>query len=263
MDSRSRNLALAEEIVDEARTLFVSHLGAAPALFKSDGAFATAADVAIESLLRQKLTAATGIPVYGEEQGGTLNTDACWVVDPIDGTSNYSSGNPNCSILVSLVENGQPVIAITDIPLMDMRLTAIEGHPVHLNGSALPPVSDENVAASQVGVGSVRSPASERFPAGVRLNVMGTLAETDLRPRISGSVGVDFAFVAQGIYQAAVSFSPHLWDNCSGILLSRCAGAVVTGPDGEPWKIGSVGAIAGTRRAHRIALSTMKSVSSN
>ena len=260
MDSTRRFLEIAEEIVDDAREIFVSHLGAAPALFKGGGDFATEADVAIETLLRERLTEATGIPVYGEEQGGELNADACWVVDPIDGTSNYSSGNPNCSILVSLIQHGQPVVAITDIPLMNMRLTGIAGGQVHLNGTPLPPLGENSRSAAQVGIGSMRSPDSQRFPAGVRLEIMSTLSDTNLRPRISGSVGVDFAFVAQGIYQAAVSFSPHLWDNSAGICLARCAGAVVTGPDGEPWTMDSIGAIAGTRRAHGIALSTMKSI---
>lgn len=260
MESKEHYLHVAESVVDSARELFISHLGAAPALFKSGGDFATEADLAIESLMRTRLTQETGIPVYGEEQGGDLNSSACWVVDPIDGTSNYSSGNPNCSILVSLIHSGQPIVAVTDIPLMDMRLTGVEGSPVYLNGTALPPVGSETTAASQVGVGSVRSPGSENFPADVRLNMIATLADTDLRPRISGSVGVDFAFVAQGIYQAAVSFSPHLWDNSAGVLLARCAGAEVTDHDGEPWTMGAVGAIAGTRRAHRIALSTIKSV---
>lgn len=260
MDSNEHYLEVAESVVDEARELFISHLGAAPALFKKGGDFATEADLAIESLMRTRLVQETGIAVYGEEQGGDLNSSACWVVDPIDGTSNYSSGNPNCSILVSLIRNGQPVVAVTDIPLMNMRLTGTDGSPVYLNGQELPAIESETAAASQVGVGSVRSPDSERYPADVRLNMISTLADTNLRPRISGSVGVDLAFVAQGIYQAAVSFSPHLWDNSAGILLSRCAGAVVTGPDGEPWTMDSVGVIAGTRRAHKIALSTMRSV---
>lgn len=262
MNSNEHYLEIAESVVESARELFISHLGAAPALFKSKGDFATEADLAIEAMMRTRLAEETGIPVYGEEQGGDLNPTACWVLDPIDGTSNYSSGNPNCSILVSLIRDGQPAVAVTDIPLMDMRLTGVDGSPVYLNGETLPPIGSDTTAASQVGVGSIRSPDSELYPADVRLNVIATLADTDLRPRISGSVGVDFAFVAQGIYQAAVSFSPHLWDNSAGILLARCAGAVVTGPDGAPWTMDAVGAVAGTRRAHKIALSTMRSVSS-
>ena len=211
--ARSQDAALAHyaQVADEAlvaaRELFTAHLGARPALMKGGGDFATAADLAIEALLQERLHAATGIEVYGEEHGGSLNADACWVVDPIDGTSNYSSGNPNCAILVSLILNGQPVVACTDIPLMGMRVRAV-----------------------------------------------------DLRPRISGSVGVDLAFVAQGIYQAAVSFSPYVWDNAAGVLFARCAGARVSDLEGRPWQIDAAGAVAGTPTAHATALEVLQRV---
>ena len=81
-----------------------------------------------------------------------------------------------------------------------------------------------------------------------------------MRPRISGSVGVDLAFVALGIYQAAVSFSPHIWDNAAGVLLARSAGAVVTDTEGGPWTLDSTGAIVGTPAAHATVLSTMLQV---
>lgn len=252
-------LAAARDAVAEARELFTSHLGAAPALVKGAGDFATAADLAIEELLRERLTAATGIDVYGEEHGGELNLDACWVADPIDGTSNYSSGNPNCAILVSLILDGQPAVAITDAPLLNMHIEAVAGGPVVCNGAALPPVGAATAAAAQVGVGSVGSADRQRVPAPARLELIGRLAETNLRPRISGSVGVDLAFVAQGIYRAAVSFSPHVWDNAAGVLLARSAGAVATDLDGNDWQVGSVGAIVGTREAHATVLSTMMS----
>ncbi|WP_342320001.1 inositol monophosphatase family protein [Corynebacterium mayonis] len=250
-------LRIAEDIVGEAREVFISHLGAAPALFKSNGDFATEADVAIETLLRERLIAATGLPVHGEEQGGRLDPKACWVVDPIDGTSNYSSGNPNCAILVSLIMDGQPVVAVTDVPLMDMRLTGIDGGPVYLNGMALPPLGHSCDLGAQVGVGSVSSPDSQGWPTNKRLHIMSQLAASSLRTRISGSVGVDYAFVAQGIYSASISFSPHLWDNSAGVLLARCAGAEVTDELGNPWTLSAECAVAGTRQAHEIALRTM------
>ena len=95
MTDVTEHLNAAEAAVDAAREIFVNELGAAPALHKGSGDFATAADLAVEELLRDKLTGATGIGVFGEEQGGELDEHACWVVDPIDGTSNYSTGNPN------------------------------------------------------------------------------------------------------------------------------------------------------------------------
>ena len=88
MTDMTENLQAAVAAVDAAREIFVNELGAAPALHKGSGDFATAADLAVEELLRDKLTGATGIGVFGEEQGGELDEHACWVVDPIDGTSN-------------------------------------------------------------------------------------------------------------------------------------------------------------------------------
>lgn len=240
--------------------MFLDHVGAAPALMKGKGDFATEADLAIEALLRERLGGATGIPVYGEEGGGDFNAEACWVVDPIDGTSNYSSGNPNCAILVSLIRGGQPVMAFTEMPLLNLSVSAVEGQPVVCNGTALPPLGSGGAgthAAAQVGVGSVGSDDRVRFPASTRLALIGELAKTELRPRISGSVGVDLAFVALGIYRAAVSFSPHVWDNAAGVLIARSAGAAATDMDGRPWSPGSAGAIVGTPAAHETALRTM------
>lgn len=253
-------LAAAERAVDAAREIFISRLGAAPALYKGPGNFATEADLAVEKLLREQLTGATGIGVYGEEQGGEFHPNACWVVDPIDGTSNYSSGNPNCAILVALLLGGQPVVAVTDAPLLGMRVTGVRGGPVALNGEELPPVGQETAAAAQVGVGSLASDDRQRFPSAARLKLAGALAETNLRPRISGSVGIDLAFVAQGIYQAAVSFSPYVWDNAAGVLLAQCAGATATAADGSAWRPGKAGAIVGTATAHEQVLRTMRSL---
>ena len=253
-------LGFAHEVVAEARELFLAHLGAAPALYKGKGDFATEADLAIEKLLRRRLEAATGIPVFGEEQGGTLNSEACWVVDPIDGTSNYSSGNPNCAILVSLLLSGEPVVAVTDIPLFRTQLSCHAGSPVLLNHEPLPPVDHTTAAAWQVGVGSVGSDDRQAFPASMRLGLLGALAEADLRPRISGSVGVDLAFVAQGVYQAAVSFSPYIWDNAAGVCLARSAGASVSAPDGSAWSPDSVGVVVGSAAAHEMVLGSMSSV---
>lgn len=253
------SLHAAEAAVDAAREIFVNELGAAPALHKTSGDFATAADIAVEKLLRTHLTRDTGIGVYGEEQGGALDEHACWVVDPIDGTSNYSTGNPNCAILVSLLVEGQPVVAVVDAPLLGMRLTATDGEPVHLNGRALPPIRVSDTAR-HVGIGSLFSRGEDDMPSHQRLQLVGELARAHLRPRISGSVGIDLAFAAQGIYQAAVSFSPNVWDNAAGILLARSAGAVATAGDGTEWHPGSTGAVVGTAKAHAAVMGAFGAV---
>lgn len=259
-DELSTYLAVAEEAADIARQQFVEGIGAAPALHKGCNDFATEVDLQIETSLREHLTASTDFPVLGEEKGGQKLGDVLWVVDPIDGTANFSSGNPNCAVLISLVVDGQPVATVTDVPMLNMRLTGTDGSCVTLNGRQLPRITDVDPASNQVGVGAVGTDDSSRVPPDSRLRLIKALEYSNMRPRISGSVGLDLAFVAQGIYEAAVSFSPFPWDNASGVLLARCAGAVVTDVDGEPWQLGSLGVIAGSPAVHESVLRTMKSI---
>lgn len=259
MDAREL-LAVAEAVCDDAETMFMAGVGSDPAQLKQPGDFATEVDLAIEAHLRQMLTQLTGIPVLGEEAGGVYNHDAVWVVDPIDGTANYAAGNPMCAILISLVVDDQPVAAVTSMPLLHRRLTAFEGSPVMCNGRPVTPLTEADQLVAQVGFSSVASQVRSTFPSLLRQGLLAELSETYLRPRITGSVGVDLAFTAQGIFGGAVSFSPHVWDNAAGVMLVRAAGGVVTDIEGNDWAPGSLGVVAGTARAHGAIMSTMDNI---
>ncbi|MCZ9308366.1 inositol monophosphatase family protein [Corynebacterium uberis] len=248
----------AQEILDETQSHFLACVGSRPAWLKAPGDFATKADLDIEAFLRRRLTEATGIPVLGEETGGTLGTDPVWVVDPIDGTANFAAGNPLCAILVSLLIDAQPVLGLTAVPVLHRRLSAIAGGPLLVDGTPMPPLRDSSNLTAQVGFSSVASPDDSSFPSMVRQGLLARLAETYLRPRITGSVGVDLAFVAQGIFGGAVSLSPHVWDNAAGVALIRAAGGVVTGVDGEEWTADSEGVVAGTRSAHAAIMDAIR-----
>lgn len=256
----SAQLRIAEQVCDGAERLFLDGFGADPARWKESGDFATEVDMAIEEHLRQALHSASGIPVYGEEQGGTLTADAVWVVDPIDGTANYSVQNPLCAILISLLVDGQPVLGLTSLPMLSRRLAAYEGSPLLINGKPTPRLTSGPGRSGQVGFSSVASQQSSSFPSLVRQGLLGDLAGTFLRPRITGSVGVDLGFCAQGVFSGAVSFSPHVWDNAAGIVLNRAAGARITDIHGEPWSLESEGCVVGSPEAHDAIMTTMRSV---
>lgn len=249
--------AIAEEVVDEADAMFTAGLGADPSELKGAGDFATEVDQEIEAAIRSMLEAETGIPVLGEEAGGTLSPELMWVVDPIDGTANYAAGNPLCAILVSLVVDHQPRLAVTSIPLLRRRFVTVEGQPVCVNGREVSPIADRDPLLTQVSVSAVAS-SSPDFPSSFRQEMLGLLTHTFLRPRITGSVGVDLALTAQGVFDGAVSFSPHLWDTAAGVAHLRAAGAIVTDLHGEEWTLDSVGVVAGTPRAHAELMSTIK-----
>lgn len=256
-------LATAVSAVAEAERLFTEGLGALPTHHKKQGDFATEVDLSIESLLRERLGTATGFDVYGEESGGVYNPEATWIVDPIDGTSNYAAGNPSCAILVALVMDDEPVVSITSIPTLRTRLTAVKGGPVHANGQPMPPIRERDSLVAQVGFSSLGSKSGHVFSESARLELLARLTKSPLRPRITGSVGIDLGFTAHGIFDAAISFSPYMWDNAAGVLLVRSAGGVVTDALGRPWTPRSTGVIAGTPVAHRSILRTMNDILSS
>lgn len=260
MTDPSTMLRIAEAAVSAAERKFIRGLGADPHEIKGRGNFATKVDLEIEEQLRLTLSAQTGIPVYGEENGGDLHRDRVWIVDPIDGTANYAAGNPLCAILLSLLVHGQPVVAVSSLPMLGRRLSAHESSPLYLNGRALEPLRDPDKMIAQIGFSSVASPQNSRYSSRLRQGLLADLAETYLRPRITGSVGVDLAFAAQGIFGGALSLSPNVWDNASGVLLVRAAGGVVTGTAGEPWTIDSAGVVAGNAEAHKAIMGTMNKI---
>ena len=253
---------IALTILTDIERMFIDGLGADPTHMKAAGQFATDVDLAIETYLRRRLIHETGIPVLGEEYGGDCG-ELTWVVDPIDGTANFAAGNPMSCILISLLANGIPVLAITSVPMIDQRFGAYTGSPLFHNGVPQPPLAERPEVAAHVGFSSISGSSESneaQFPDLMRHGFLVELTRTYLRPRITGSVGIDLAYTAAGIFGGAVSFSPNIWDNAAGIFLCQAAGATVTDLYGNPWDHTSRGAIVGTARAHETILTTLTTI---
>ncbi len=251
-------LAIAEAVMDDAEAIFIEGFGAAPSQMKTTGDFATDVDFAIESHMRTMLTHLTGIPVIGEEGGGATSGTR-WVIDPIDGTANYAASNPMSAILLSLLVDDQPILGITSIPMLGKRLSAYDGSPLMINGTPQEALEEQSHLVAHVGFSSMATPKNTAFPLPMRRDLLTELAESYLRPRITGSIGVDLAFTAEGIFGTCVSFSPHVWDNAAGVMLVRAAGGVVTDTEGREWTPGN-GVIAGTKKAHEVLIGTINEV---
>ncbi|AZA11727.1 inositol monophosphatase family protein [Corynebacterium gerontici] len=254
MSRYSALLDIALECINEAEVLFVEGHGAQPAVRKGEGDFATKVDLNIETLLRERLQTRTGIAVVGEELGGQ-QAERMWVIDPIDGTSNYSVGNPMSAILLSLIEDGQPKVAVTSLPLAGQRFAACEGEALRC------PASAGGKDVSHVGFSTITTRTKSPVPQVMRMDILGALACSKLRPRITGSVGVDLAYAAAGVFAVGVSLSPNVWDNAAGVLLGRAAGKTVTDIWGNPWHLGAVGAVIGDAEAHDIVMEIMQTQS--
>lgn len=247
------------EALDVARTAldsvwdeFVNGMGAKASRFKESRTdFATEVDLALERQLSRALREGTGLEVHGEEYGGPpTNTGTLWVVDPIDGTANYSAGIPDCAILIALVHERQPVLGLTWLPMQSMRFTSIAGEALYLNGEELAPMGDISIREQALGLGSFNTGNRGTYTPAYRREVMERLSLEAARTRKFGSTGVDMAYVASSRLSAAVTFGHYAWDNAAGACHVRCAGGVVSDLEGEEWHIESQSMLAGSPKAH-------------
>lgn len=256
-------VADAAAILDEAALPFVAGHRAQSAVQKKGNDFATEVDLAIERQVVAALEDATGIPVHGEEFGGAdLDAPLVWVLDPIDGTFNYAAGSPMAAILLGLLREGEPVAGLTWLPFVDQRYTAVAGGPLQINGVDQSPLRPTAVADSMVGFGALNVDWGGRFPGRYRLAVLESLSRVSSKLRMSGSTGIDIAYVGAGILGAAVNFGGRVWDHAAGVALVRAAGGVVTDLAGEPWTTQTRSTLSAAPGAHAELLEILRGVGS-
>jgi myo-inositol-1(or 4)-monophosphatase len=229
------DLLAAERAVDEGGRILRqgrSHVGALFA--KGDRDFATSVDLQVEDAIRAALhELEPDVPFLGEEHlGAALGSGPMWVLDPIDGTVNFSRGSPLCGISLALLEDGRPRLAVVDLPFLSERYVAIEGSGAFLNGRRIhcAPVTTLREAVVGVSDFSVGHDAPTENP--LHLALVARLARTALRVRLHGSEAVDLAWTASGRLGATIMLSNLPWDVSGGVLLVREAGGVVVDLDG-------------------------------
>ncbi|WP_019203057.1 inositol monophosphatase [Tsukamurella sp. 1534] len=254
-------LAAAGRALDEAAPRFVEGLGAPASVDKGPADFATDLDLELERRIAGAVADATGVAVHGEEYGGpAVDEGTVWVLDPIDGTFNYSAGYPATGTLLGLVHDGRPVAGLAWFPLVgDAFAGHVEG-PVRNRGEALPPLREGSLVDSMIAVGSFSRGSRGRFPGDYRFEILGEVSRRVARVRQFGSTGVDLAYTASGALGGAVVFGHHPWDNAAGAALVLAAGGVVTDLAGGEWHVGSDSALAAAPGVYDELLDIVRSV---
>ncbi|MDG3013525.1 inositol monophosphatase family protein [Speluncibacter jeojiensis] len=244
-------LAVATGLLDAAAGRFRSGLGAPSAVPKGPNDFATEVDIELERRLGGELLERTGIAVHGEEFGGPdVGTGTVWLLDPVDGTVNYSAGLPLAGMLLALVHNGIPVLGLTWLPLVGRTYAAVLGGPVLGNGEPLPRLDDGRLRESIIAMGTFNIDGRGRYPGRYRLAALTELSRSVRRLRMHGSIGADLAFTAGGALGGAIAFGQNPWDSAAGVALVRAAGGVATDLAGRPWRAGSPSVLAAAPGVH-------------
>ena len=168
----------------------------------------------------------------GEEEVGKHYTGEgyLFVVDPIDGTTNFIKGYHASTISVGLLKDGEPVLGVVYNPYRDEMYTAEKGKGAYLNGEALR-VSEDTLSESLVAFGT--APYYEELWER-SFNLAQVFFTQSLDVRRSGSATIDLCDVASG--RVGVYFELRLppWDYAAASLIVKEAGGQVRGVEGEP-----------------------------
>ena len=185
--------------------------------------YATRADHDVEALIRRRVAERFGDSVIGEEDGGTP-ASIVWVVDPIDGTTNFIHGTARWCISIALVVEGEPEIGIIHAPDESRLFAARRGKGAWLNDAPLA-VSGLRHGASPV----VETGWSPRRPLAAYAGLITRLIGDGIEFRRSGSGALGMADVACGRNDGYLELHINAWDVLAGIVLVREAGGWVNG----------------------------------
>lgn len=164
-----------------------------------------------------------------------------WVVDPVDGTTNFTTGLPFFCVSVGAVLNGDPVAGAIYDPIRDELFLGARGLGVMVNGVPLTPLRPVELIAATVALDWAHDPAMRQRAAG---NV-AALVDRCQSVRSLGSSALGLAYVAAGRLHAYFNYGLQPWDVAAGVVMLREVGADLRAPDGGPWRFGQLAAVAG------------------
>ncbi|MGD9562537.1 MAG: inositol monophosphatase family protein [Pyrinomonadaceae bacterium] len=205
---------------------------------KGDINLVTEADLASEALIIDRIKSyQPRHSILAEESGEAVVTGGDrkwkWIIDPLDGTTNYAHGYPCFCVTLALEHDGEIVIGVTYDPTRDELFAAERGSGASLNSKPITVSSEKNLSDSLIVTG---------FPYNFREKPHFERAFTDFLlksrgVRRDGSAAIDMAYVACGRFDGFWEEGLNPWDVAAGRLLIEEAGGSVTYYDGSPFSI--------------------------
>lgn len=190
---------------------------------KADGSIVTNGDRAVETWLREKLTAfVPATTVWGEEFGfADTGEGGRWLVDPVDGTSNYAYGSPLWGVSIALEVGGRLKLGAVALPDLGELYLAEDGGGAFLDGMPLASVPEGPIRPEEL------TSYNERIAA--------VLKDVPGKQRLSGAFVVDGTFTIRGRYRALVAMREKLYDVAACVVMARELGMDVRYIDGSPF----------------------------
>lgn len=225
---------------------------------KGPGDYVSQADRKAEEIVFTELSKARpGYAFLMEERGAVEGEDAQhrWIVDPLDGTTNFLHGIPLFSVSIALERQGQVVAGVVYNPAMDELYTAERGGGAFMNDRRLRVAGRSKLTDAVIGCGVPHLGRGQHGNFLIELrNVMAEVSGV----RRLGSAALDLAYVAAGRMDGFWETGLSSWDIAAGILLVREAGGFVSDMDGAQDMLDNGQVVAGNEIIQRALLKTVK-----
>jgi myo-inositol-1(or 4)-monophosphatase len=237
----------------------LEHINYTKTIAKSDTELVTDADtrcqqIIIDTIMQNcpghGIVAEEGKPGAIFKQPPRDDADIWWVIDPIDGTNNYSQRIMNFAVSIGIIHQGKPVLGVVFEPSTDSMFTAAGDAPPQYNDVRIEVNNKDINLFETIGIESV-------FTDGVPPWI--TYLMKTLRCRGLGTTAMHLAYVAKGSFLAAAVQKPKLWDIAAGAFLVQSAGGIVTDWKGNPiWPVdmnkyngGPFNTLAANKKVHK------------
>ena len=192
------------------------------------------ADRAAEELIVELIAAAfPDDGIVGEEGASTPDASGRrWIVDPLDGTTNFVYGFDAFCVSVGVEDDGGPLAGCVHDPVRQETFTALRGGGAHLNGVGITPTSTDALGRALIGTGFSYRADQREWQATVVSHLLPRVRDI----RRVGSAALDLCWVAVGRLDAHVERGLASWDHAAGALIAQEAGAEVRRPEAsEKW----------------------------
>ncbi len=225
---------------------------------KGPGDYVSQADRKAEEIVRAELSRAR--PTYGflgEEGGESKGTDGQhrWIVDPLDGTTNFLHGIPHFAVSIALERAGEVVAGVIYNPVTDELYTADRGNGAFLNDRRMRVAGRRQLSDCVIGTGV---PHLGRGQHGAYLMDLGKVMGEVSGIRRIGAAALDMAYVAAGRLDAYWEDPISAWDIAAGIIMVREAGGFVSDRASGQKMFENNNVVAGNERIHKEMLGLLK-----
>ena len=195
--------------------------------------------------------------ILAEESGAAGDDEYRWIIDPLDGTTNYLHGFPQFCVSIALEHRGRLDQGVVFDPLRQELFTASRGAGAHLNDRRIRVSRQTTLAGSLLGTGF---PFRGDYDLDTYLETMRALIPKSAGVRRAGAAALDLAYVAAGRLDGFWEFGLEPWDMAAGVLLIREAGGLVTDADGDEHYMDSGNIVTGTPKMLRELIKIIKPI---